>query len=75
VGGPEAWGRLTAADLDAIGLLGAELDVAGGTLTLRFTTREEVWTQAPPDYPIDGSREVLRCRGVVYVPPPIGRAS
>lgn len=66
---------LTEAECRAVGLRGAELDAAGGTLTFRFTTREEVWTLAPPDYPIDGSREVVRFGGMFYVPPPIGRAS
>lgn len=63
---------LAAVDLAALGLLGAIEDVPRGTLTFRFTDRDEVWTLAPVGYPIDGSSEVVCVHGRLYVPPPTG---
>lgn len=60
-------------DLGAIGLIAAIEDPVAGTLTFRFQDRDEVWTLAPPGYPIDGSAEAARFHGRVYTPPPTGR--
>ncbi len=51
-------------------LSGVTYRVAGDLLTLHFPNgSEEVWTLAPPDYPIDGSLEVMRFDDRYFVPP------
>lgn len=59
----------------SLGLVGVRHDPSHHTLTLLFTNREEIWTAAPAEYPIDGSLEVLFFDGVPYMPPTAGRPS
>jgi hypothetical protein len=53
---------------ETYGLLELALDEQAGRLVLRFEDRIEHWQHAPPDWPIDGSREALVIAGVVYRP-------
>lgn len=59
--------------LEEVGLLGATR--RGDLLIFHFRNRDEVWTLAPPDYPTDGSCEIVRCDGAIWVRPPEGSPS
>ena len=56
---------------EAVGLIDVTDDPTAGTLTFRFTNRAEVWRVAPPDYPCDGSLELIKFGGRYYVPPTV----
>lgn len=59
----------------SLGLIGLRHDPVRQTITLVFRYREEIWTAAPAEYPIDGSLEVLFFDGLPYIPPPAGLPS
>jgi len=51
-------------------LSGVTFNVGGDFLTVRFPSGfEEVWTLAPPGYPLDGSFEVMRVDDRYFIPP------
>lgn len=61
--------RVTEAELDAAGLLGATVNTERDTLRFHFRNRVEVWTRVP-DAAVDTievpSLNVVRFDGVVY---------
>lgn len=67
--------QLSADVWESLGLIGVRHDPTRRTLTLVFSNREEIWTAAPVEYPIDGSLEVLFFDGLPYIPPPPGLPS